>query len=492
MGANDVGIIAVGAYIPRLRISREEIASAHAWLSPAPQNLTQSERSACGFDEDAITMSVEAAIDCLQSEDRSLITDLYFSSTTSPFADRLNAGIVAGALNLSESIRAQDVTGSLRAGTSALGAAFDAARARRATALCVAADRRAAPAGTTQELTTGHGASAFLVGPGSGVARLLGSASLTVDFVDHFRAQNSEFDYHWEERWVRDEGYLKLVPQLVADALAEADVKADEVDHFCMPVSQSRTAVAIAKVAGLAKASIRDNLFAGCGETGVAHPLLMFAQALETARPGEKILVVGFGQGGDALVLEVTEAIIELQKSWTGVSKWLQRRAPLAYFRYITLHGLLQVDRGIRAEVDKPTAMSAAYRHRDFLLGFVGGRCILCDTKQIPKSSICVNPDCGGVGTQVPEPFAEAGGKIASWSADHLTYSPDPPAYYGMIDFDGGGRLLMDFVDIEGVQVDVGLAMRMVFRIKDRDERRGFIRYFWKATPREESEVTDG
>src|ERR1700678_1612174 len=110
-------MIALGAYIPRLRISREEIASAHAWLSPAPQNLTQSERSACGFDEDAITMSVEAAIDCLQSEDRSLITDLYFSSTTSPFADRLNAGIVAGALNLSESIRAQDVTGSLRAGT---------------------------------------------------------------------------------------------------------------------------------------------------------------------------------------------------------------------------------------------------------------------------------------------------------------------------------------------------------------------------------------
>ena len=25
--------------------------------------------------------------------------------------------------------------------------------------------------------------------------------------------------------------------------------------------------------------------------------------------------------------------------------------------------------------------------------------------------------------------------------------------------------------------------MEMVFRIKDRDEKRGFTRYFWKATP---------
>jgi uncharacterized OB-fold protein len=41
----------------------------------------------------------------------------------------------------------------------------------------------------------------------------------------------------------------------------------------------------------------------------------------------------------------------------------------------------------------------------------------------------------------------------------------------------------MDITDVEPGDVDSGLAVKMVFRIKEDDERRGFRRYFWKATP---------
>ena len=54
---------------------------------------------------------------------------------------------------------------------------------------------------------------------------------------------------------------------------------------------------------------MRDNLQGTCGEAGAAHPLVMLAHALEDATPGERILVVGFGQGCDALVFEATEAL---------------------------------------------------------------------------------------------------------------------------------------------------------------------------------------
>ena len=74
-------------------------------------------------------------------------------------------------------------------------------------------------------------------------------------------------------------------------------------------------------------------------------------------------------------------------------------------------------------------------------------------------------------------------GLIASWSADNLIYTPDPPAYYGMIDFEEGGRLMMDFADVQPNSVEVGSPMRMVFRVKDHDTVRGFNRYFWKARP---------
>ena len=64
-----------------------------------------------------------------------------------------------------------------------------------------------------------------------------------------------------------------------------------------------------------------------------------------------------------------------------------------------------------------------------------------------------------------------------------MAYSPDPPTYYGMIDFEGGGRMISEFSDVTEDDVEVGREMRMVFRIKAQDEQRKFTKYFWKATP---------
>jgi uncharacterized OB-fold protein len=59
----------------------------------------------------------------------------------------------------------------------------------------------------------------------------------------------------------------------------------------------------------------------------------------------------------------------------------------------------------------------------------------------------------------------------------------NPPNHYGMVVFDEGGRIMMDFTDVEQGTVDSGMDVRLVFRIKDIDEKRGFRRYFWKAVP---------
>ena len=49
--------------------------------------------------------------------------------------------------------------------------------------------------------------------------------------------------------------------------------------------------------------------------------------------------------------------------------------------------------------------------------------------------------------------------------------------------FDGGGRMMLDFTDVDADALEVGQTMRMMFRIKDHDTQRGFTRYFWKAAP---------
>jgi hydroxymethylglutaryl-CoA synthase len=141
------------------------------------------------------------------------------------------------------------------------------------------------------------------------------------------------------------------------------------------------------------------------------------------------------------------------------------------------------MERGLRSEVDKQTPLTTLYRKRDMLLSLVGGRCERCGTVQFPKSNICVNPNCRAAHSQVDQPFSEYGGKVMSFTADSLTYCPDPPAHYGMVQFAEGGRMMVDFTDVDTGQVEVGMPMRMVFRIKEFDPARGFTKYFWKAAP---------
>ena len=88
------------------------------------------------------------------------------------------------------------------------------------------------------------------------------------------------------------------------------------------------------------------------------------------------------------------------------------------------------------------------------------------------------------IDSQEPHRMAGLEANVMSFTADSLTYSPDPPAYYGMITFPEGGRFMADFTDSDKEQVKVGGKMRMTFRIRDNDIMRGgFKRYFWKAAP---------
>lgn len=164
-----------------------------------------------------------------------------------------------------------------------------------------------------------------------------------------------------------------------------------------------------------------------------------------------------------------------------------RRRAETNYARFLAFNDNIEIERGMRAEADKLTPLSALWRNREAVTGFIGGRCRTCGTLQFPKSRVCVNPNCNAFDTQEPHPFADKIGRINSYTADRLTYSPDPPACYGMIQFDDGGRWMMDFTDVEPDSLAIGMPMRMTFRVKDVDAQRGFRRYFWKAAPAQSS-----
>ena len=480
-----VGIAAWGAYAPRLRLSRKAVTQANAWVAPNLRAKAKGERSMANWDEDALTMAVEAARDALgPDDDRTAIDALYFASTTAPFTDRLNAGIVSAALTLEKSIASADITGSQRCGLAALGQALAAVRGGASQrALVATGEHRRTRAASSQELDFGDGAAAFVVSAEGGAAEFLGRGSVTDDFVDHFRGADSEFDYAWEERWVRDEGIVKLVPSAVRQALENSGLNASDVTYFCFPSIFAGMAASLAKAVGIAPEAVRDNLALTLGEAGCAHGPLMLAHALEQARPGEVILVAQFGQGAEALVFRVGDGV-EGGRPARGVTGALaDRKDEDNYLKFLTFNGLVEWDKGMRAEKDNKTALTTLYRNQDQILGLVGGRCRETGVVQFPRTRISVAPNNPAVDTQEPYRFAERKASVLSYSADFLTFSMSPPNHYGMIVFEGGGRIMMDITDVEQGEVDSGLPVKMVFRIKDVDEKRGFVRYFWKAAP---------
>ena len=132
------------------------------------------------------------------------------------------------------------------------------------------------------------------------------------------------------------------------------------------------------------------------------------------------------------------------------------------------------------------------WRDTKLTLGFVGGRCRECGTPQIPRQRICVKPNCGGIDSQDDYEFADQPAKILTYTSDMLAVSVNPPAIYGMVQFNEGGRRMMDFTDCRPEDVEVGVPVKMVFRKKYTDTQRGFTGYFWKAIPEKDSTKKGG
>jgi len=317
-----IGITSYGAYIPRLRLDRMSIFQSMGWFAPAIMMVAQGERSMCNWDEDTLTMAVAASRDCLKGMDKSTLDGLYLASTTVPFADRQNAGIVSAALNLGSNLITSDFSSSQKAGSTALITALEAVKSgERKNVLVAASDRRETRTAYFYEMWFGDGAGAFTVGDKDVVAEYKGSFSVSHDFVDHYRGAQKTIDYMWEERWTRDAGYAKIVPEAVNGLLDKLGMSMDDVSRLVYPCFFKGDHKKIAAKLGAADKLV-DNLHDVCGECGTAHPFLMMMSALEEAQPGDNIIMAGFGQGCNALMFTVTDKIADLEPRNGFTGRW--------------------------------------------------------------------------------------------------------------------------------------------------------------------------
>jgi len=153
-----VGIISYGAYIPMWRIDRSKLSE----ITGIPS--LGGERSVASWDEDSLSMAVEAGLDCLGEIDPKEIDGLYFATVSSPLKEKQASSIIATALDLRENVLTGDITTSTKAGVTAVKLALDAVNSGNANkVLVIVSDSRLAEPKSEFEQVYGDGAAALLI-----------------------------------------------------------------------------------------------------------------------------------------------------------------------------------------------------------------------------------------------------------------------------------------------------------------------------------------
>jgi len=200
---------------------------------------------------------------------------------------------------------------------------------------------------------------------------------------------------------------------------------------------------------------------------------------LEEASPGEKLLVVGYGSGCDALMFEVTDEIASARQiSRRGVKGHLASKAPLdSYERYAKFRELIDVEAARR---QAPSASAAAtWRDRDEIYRFRGVKCLACGKVQYPAQRVCIS--CQARDNFESVRLADKRASLFTFTVDFLNADPDPPTVMSVIDFEGGGRAYVMMTDRNPEEVRIEQTVEMTFRqLYDAD---GFRNYYWKCRP---------
>ncbi len=481
-----IGITSYGAYVPLHRLDRSELTRAWGGVMGFP---VPGEKAVASYDEDTVTMGVEASRDCTSGTDPNAIDALFFASTTHPYSEKQSSAIASAVLDLRRESRVVDFGGSLRAGSIAVSCALDSLNAASAnSALVIASDTRlGAPAGLMEQ-AFGDGAAAILLGKQKVIASILGTHSISDEFSGVWRADTDTFVRSWEDRMILDTDYSVLLPEVMSAVMDKCGLKAgDFAKAVYYPPLDVRAHARLARAMGFDPGQVQDPMFMTVGNTGTAMTLMMLVAALEDARPGDKILFANYGNGADAFALEVTDAI-EGARGRRGMKAHMESKRMLTnYEKYLRWRSLLPLEPAQRPELS-PTSISALRRDRKEILGLYGVKCRKCGTPQYrppasaggrTPSRICVM--CQAKDDFEDYRFADKRGRIFNFTHDSIATSPDPPATNVIVDFDGGGRGMFDLTDREPDEVEIGMPVEMTFRKLFFD--RGIHNYYWRARP---------
>ena len=463
-----IGITSCGYHVPFYRLEREKISQAWA------RRPGKGERAAIYFDEDALTLGMEAAQRCLEQKGQAEIDAVYFASTSAPFWQRSSASFLAAACDLPAACETADFAGSLRSATTALRAGMDAVSSGRLSNILIAGGEvRDGQPGEGEEEWFGDAGSAVTLGREGVIAEILGMASRSDDFLDEWRRDTDGFIQTQASRFSSERGYQASVVAVGSSLLQQLDLQPQDCAKILLPSPDGRAHIGAAKKLGFQDAQIQNPLFQDVGACGSATPFLLLASALETAKSGDRLLLLGYGEGADGFVLQVTEDIRK-RSVLQSVSDHISEK------RLYPSYQIFQKMRTYSTEHEDGPELSNVFLAKEEKqnVRLYGSQCPRCGTKQYPITRVCIT--CHNHDSLQEVPLARTG-QIFTFTRDHLYVAADSPTIMSVVDLDEGGRLYIQMTDVEPEDVRVGDAV--VLTLRRRKEGPTMHHYYWKCRP---------
>jgi hydroxymethylglutaryl-CoA synthase len=332
------GIVGYGAYIPRNRITSEEIA--RQWgKDPATiaRGLLLKEKSVPGLDEDTITISVAAGRDAVARAgiDPRRIGALYVGSESHPYAVKPTGTLVVEALDIGPDVHVADFEFACKAGTEAMFVALGLVESGRVEyAMGIGADTSQGAPNDALEFSASAGGAAYIFGKDHLLADVVETYSCTTDTPDFWRREGEFYPRHGG-RFTGEPAYFKHVAMATKAILEKTGLAPSAFRHAVFHMPNGKFPQTVGKQLGFTKEQMEvgwlvplmGNTYSGSSPTGLAA-------VLDVADPDDLILITSFGSGAgsDSFVLRATELLPERRGRGRTVREMLD--GPKHYLTY--------------------------------------------------------------------------------------------------------------------------------------------------------------
>ncbi len=341
-----VGIVSYGAYLPKYRIKTEEIALTYGKDAEAIKSgLGITEKTVPGKDEDTISISVNAARQAfwrLQKEVN--IGAIYVGSESHPYAVKPTSGIVGEALGIDNEYTAADLEFACKAGTAGVqmvAGLVDSGRIE--SGLAIGSDTAQGAPGDALEFSAASGSAAFILGRKNVIANLIHTTSYTSDTPDFWRREHQKYPSHGG-RFTGEPAYFKHVLTATKMMLEDLGAEINDFDHVVFHMPNGKFPSAAAKILKVEPGKMKHGLVVGTlGNSYSACSLVGLVNVLDSAKPGEKILITSYGSGAgsDSFVFEMTEEITKYRKNYgkieydKSLKDMMESKIYLTYGQYV-------------------------------------------------------------------------------------------------------------------------------------------------------------